>query len=136
MIEFWVGVDGGGTLTRARIRDKGGRVLGEGRAAGSNLELGIEVAHANVLAAIEQARLEAGLPRESEQQMGVGLALASSPAQGPPGSSTAMVSCIAAQDAASPSRISAAAPGSGCAPSSNPCSATTASCPPAPWRCA
>ena len=55
MIEYWVGVDGGGTHTRARIRDKGGRVLGEGRAAGSNLELGIEVAHANVLAAIEQA---------------------------------------------------------------------------------
>ena len=77
MIEYWVGVDGGGTHTRARIRDKGGRVLGEGRAAGSNLELGIEVAHANVLAAIASARLAAGLGIECEQQMGVGLALAS-----------------------------------------------------------
>ena len=77
MIEFWVGVDGGGTHTRARIRDKGGRVLGEGRAAGSNLELGIPLAHANVLAAIASARLAAGLGIECEQRMGVGLALAS-----------------------------------------------------------
>lgn len=77
MIEYWVGVDGGGTHTRARIRDKVGKLLGEGRAAGSNLELGIEVAHANVQAAIEQARTEAGLPVASAQQMGVGLALAS-----------------------------------------------------------
>lgn len=35
MIEYWVGVDGGGTHTRARIRDKAGKLLGEGRAAGS-----------------------------------------------------------------------------------------------------
>lgn len=77
MIEFWVGVDGGGTHTRARIRNNAGKLLGEGRAAGSNLELGIALAHGHVLAAIEQARIEAGLPRESEQRMGVGLALAS-----------------------------------------------------------
>ncbi|WP_287146293.1 BadF/BadG/BcrA/BcrD ATPase family protein [Aeromonas sp.] len=77
MIEFWVGVDGGGTHTRARIRDRTGKLLGEGRAAGSNLELGIEVAHANVLAAIASARITAGLGIESEQLMGVGLALAS-----------------------------------------------------------
>ena len=30
MIEFWVGVDGGGTHTRARIRDRAGKLLGEG----------------------------------------------------------------------------------------------------------
>lgn len=77
MIEYWVGVDGGGTHTRARIRDRSGKLLGEGRAAGSNLELGIMLAHGNVLAAIELARTTAGLPREYEQQMGVGLALAS-----------------------------------------------------------
>ncbi|MBL0545711.1 N-acetylglucosamine kinase [Aeromonas jandaei] len=77
MIEYWVGVDGGGTHTRARIRDRAGKLLGEGRAAGSNLELGITHAHANVLAAIASARLTAGLGIESEQQMGVGLALAS-----------------------------------------------------------
>ncbi|CAJ1795773.1 BadF/BadG/BcrA/BcrD ATPase family protein [Aeromonas veronii] len=77
MIEFWVGVDGGGTHTRARIRDRAGKLLGEGRAAGSNLELGIPHAHANVLAAIASARLAAGIAIESEQQMGVGLALAS-----------------------------------------------------------
>jgi glucosamine kinase len=77
MIEYWVGVDGGGTHTRARIRDRSGTLLGEGRAAGSNLELGIPYAHANVLAAITSARLAAGLGIECEQQMGVGLALAS-----------------------------------------------------------
>ena len=77
MTEYWVGVDGGGTHTRARIRSKTGKLLGEGRAAGSNLELGIPLAHANVLTAIDQARIEAGLGAEAEQQMGVGLALAS-----------------------------------------------------------
>ncbi|MGN5150934.1 BadF/BadG/BcrA/BcrD ATPase family protein [Aeromonas enteropelogenes] len=77
MIEFWVGVDGGGTHTRARIRNRAGKLLGEGRAAGSNLELGILHAHANVLAAIASARQTAGLGPECEQQMGVGLALAS-----------------------------------------------------------
>ena len=59
MIEYWVGVDGGGTHTRARIRDRAGKLLGEGRAAGSNLELGIALAHGNVLAAIEQAGVSA-----------------------------------------------------------------------------
>ena len=77
MIEYWVGVDGGGTHTRARIRDRAGKLLGEGRSAGSNLELGIAHAHANVLAAIASARITAGLGIECEQQMGVGLALAS-----------------------------------------------------------
>ncbi|MCP3290655.1 BadF/BadG/BcrA/BcrD ATPase family protein, partial [Aeromonas hydrophila] len=77
MIEYWVGVDGGGTHTRARIRDRAGKLLGEGRAAGSNLELGIALAHGNVLAAIEQARIEAGLAEDAQQRMGVGLALAS-----------------------------------------------------------
>ncbi|MCZ0751174.1 BadF/BadG/BcrA/BcrD ATPase family protein [Aeromonas enteropelogenes] len=77
MIEYWVGVDGGGTHTRARIRNRAGKLLGEGRAAGSNLELGILHAHANVLAAIASARQTAGLGPECEQQMGVGLALAS-----------------------------------------------------------
>lgn len=77
MTEYWVGVDGGGTHTRARIRSKTGKVLGEGRAAGSNLELGIPLAHRHVLAAIDQARAEAGLGKATEQQMGVGLALAS-----------------------------------------------------------
>ena len=77
MIEYWVGVDGGGTHTRARLRERAGRLLGEGRAAGSNLELGIDRAHANVLAAIAQASTEAGLGGEAQQRMGVGLALAS-----------------------------------------------------------
>ncbi|MBL0455793.1 N-acetylglucosamine kinase [Aeromonas enteropelogenes] len=77
MIEYWVGVDGGGTHTRARIRNRADKLLGEGRAAGSNLELGILHAHANVLAAIARARQAAGLGPECEQQMGVGLALAS-----------------------------------------------------------
>lgn len=77
MIEYWVGVDGGGTHTRARIRDRSGKLLGEGRAAGSNLELGIPLAHRHVLTAIDLARTEAGLGKGAEQQMGVGLALAS-----------------------------------------------------------
>ncbi len=72
MIEYWVGVDGGGTHTRARIRDRAGKLLGEGRAAGSNLELGIALAHGNVLAAIEQARIEAGLAEDAQQRMGSG----------------------------------------------------------------
>ena len=80
-IAYWVGVDGGGTHTRARIRDRSGALLGEGRASGSNLELGIEVAQSQVLAAVHAAMATAGLPASAMGRMSAGLAIASAELQ-------------------------------------------------------
>ena len=77
MSDLFVGVDGGGTHTRARLRDVTGRLLGEGIAAGSNLELGIEQAKGEVMAAIDGALTEAGLGPHDYGRLHAGLALAS-----------------------------------------------------------
>lgn len=77
MGDLYVGVDGGGSHTRARLRDACGRRLGEGRASGSNLELGIPVARAAVQAAIDGALREAGLGPQDYRRLHAGLALAS-----------------------------------------------------------
>ncbi|EOD55424.1 BadF/BadG/BcrA/BcrD ATPase family protein [Aeromonas molluscorum] len=76
-IAYWVGVDGGGTHTRARIRNQKGELLGEGRAPGSNLELGIDLAQRHVLGAVRDAMTAAQLPDSALARMSAGLALAS-----------------------------------------------------------
>jgi glucosamine kinase len=76
-IAYWVGVDGGGTHTRARIRNQKGELLGEGRAPGSNLELGIDLAQRHVLGAVQGAMTAARLPDSALARMSAGLALAS-----------------------------------------------------------
>ena len=43
-VRFWIGVDGGGTHTRARLFDAGGHALGEGLARPSTLGQGLEQA--------------------------------------------------------------------------------------------
>lgn len=46
-----LGIDGGGTSCRARIRAGDGTILGEGRAGPANVRLGLDKAFAAVLAA-------------------------------------------------------------------------------------
>ena len=43
---YYLAIDGGGTNTRARLADTGGRIIGEGLSGSSNLTLGIETAGA------------------------------------------------------------------------------------------
>ena len=70
-----VGVDGGGTTTRAVVINQNRNVLGRGEAASSNLyNVGLEAAVGNVQTAIEQALQQASLERAQVASFGFGLA--------------------------------------------------------------
>ena len=70
-----VGVDGGGTGTRAVIMDEQQRVVGEGHSGPSNpLRVGIANAATNVRQAVDRACAEAGLHRDDIVNATVGLA--------------------------------------------------------------
>ncbi len=70
-----LGVDGGGTRTRAVILDGSRRVRGEGTAGPSNpLRVGIATAAANIRRAIDQACDEAGAERGEIMAAQIGLA--------------------------------------------------------------
>lgn len=73
---WWIGVDGGGSATRARWTSADGGVLGQGQAGPSALSLGIEPAWANIRLAIQRAADDAGLPAWSAADCAVGLGLA------------------------------------------------------------
>lgn len=78
-IEFVVGVDGGGTGTRARITNTQGRVLGEGHSGPSGLLQGVGQAWENLGLAIQRAMHNAPDGAASALQMhntalGLGLA--------------------------------------------------------------
>jgi glucosamine kinase len=76
-----LGVDGGGTHTRARVVTAQGRALGEGRAGPSGLSLGLDAAWTNVRLAIDNAFEAASVqpPKPSEMAVGIGVAGATSP---------------------------------------------------------
>src|SRR5438876_3993363 len=70
-----VGVDGGGTSTRAVIMDEGQKILGEGQVGPSNpLRVGILTAATNVRDAVDKACNEAGIHRHDIVMATVGLA--------------------------------------------------------------
>ncbi|MGL4929196.1 MAG: BadF/BadG/BcrA/BcrD ATPase family protein [Plesiomonas sp.] len=73
---LFVGVDGGGTSCRARIRDQQGNTLGEGHAGSANILLGAEIAMQSVQHAIGDATQQAGLSVRDYQRMHVCFALA------------------------------------------------------------
>jgi glucosamine kinase len=59
---LWLGVDGGGTSTRAAVLDASGQLRGEGRAgAGNFLRVGLETAVGHVKQAIEEACAQADI---------------------------------------------------------------------------
>ncbi|OEF22637.1 N-acetylglucosamine kinase [Vibrio rumoiensis] len=76
MTSLLVGIDGGGTSCRARIRDHQGNLLGEGKSGSANILLGVEVAMASIIDAIHQACQQAGLSQQDYSRMHLGLALA------------------------------------------------------------
>jgi N-acetylglucosamine kinase-like BadF-type ATPase len=60
--QFWLGIDGGGTNTRAAILNTLGELCGQGRAAAANfLRVGLEMAVRNITRAVDEACLQAGI---------------------------------------------------------------------------
>lgn len=49
---YLVGIDGGGTSCRARIKDSQGNFLGEAKSGSANIMLGAEIAMASILESI------------------------------------------------------------------------------------
>jgi glucosamine kinase len=79
MIEFWVGVDGGGSGTRALVARPDGSVVGQGQAGPSGLARGVAPAWRAIAAATISAFDAAGMvvPPWRECALGAGLAGAS-----------------------------------------------------------
>ncbi len=75
-LPFRVGVDGGGTGTRARLQDAAGRRLGQGAAGPAGLSQGSAQAWRHVQQAIAAAFDEAGLPVPAPSMLALGLGLA------------------------------------------------------------
>ncbi|MGB9990975.1 BadF/BadG/BcrA/BcrD ATPase family protein [Massilia sp. SM-13] len=76
MIEFLLGVDGGGSGTRVRLARPDGSLLAEGSAGPSGLLHGIQNAWAAVESAAAQAFAAAGLAVPARSNVAVGLGLA------------------------------------------------------------
>jgi glucosamine kinase len=76
MTHLYVGIDGGGTSCRARIRDAQGELLGEAKSGSANILLGINVAMDSIITAITQAAAQSKLSESDFSAMHVGLALA------------------------------------------------------------
>ncbi|MCF7481370.1 N-acetylglucosamine kinase [Vibrio sp. J1-1] len=76
MAIYFVGIDGGGTSCRARIKDAEGNFLGEAKTGSANIMLGAEVAMASVIESITLAAKQSGLSQQDFSSMHVGLALA------------------------------------------------------------
>ena len=74
--ELFLGVDGGASRSRARIRDAAGRPLGEGAAGPANTRLGLAQTLREVVTAARQAAAAAGLGEEDLDRLHAGLGLA------------------------------------------------------------
>ncbi len=78
-IHYAIGVDGGGTNTRARVLHRSGKLVGEGKAGASGLMQGIPQAWQNIWLAIDQAtrgRLQPDWPALQPANITLGLGLA------------------------------------------------------------
>ena len=73
---FFMGVDGGGTKCRIRVRGQDGGLLGESVGGLANLYSDLDAAITTILATIAEALAEAGLKPEDRRHMHVGLGIA------------------------------------------------------------
>jgi glucosamine kinase len=78
-VRWWVGIDGGGTSTRAVVADSEGRILGRGESGASALGQGAEQAWRHVAEAIARAQVP-GLALE-DCALGLGLSGTGVPVQ-------------------------------------------------------
>ncbi len=76
MTLYYVGIDGGGTSCRARIRDELGTLIGEANSGSANILLGTQLAMNSIHTAISNAAKQGNLTENDYKNMHVGLALA------------------------------------------------------------
>ncbi|MFC5549457.1 BadF/BadG/BcrA/BcrD ATPase family protein [Massilia aerilata] len=76
MIDFLIGVDGGGTGTRVRLARRDGAELAQGSGGPSGLGLGIAPAWSSVRQAASQAFAAAGVEQPPLEHIAIGLGLA------------------------------------------------------------
>ncbi len=76
MTTYHVGIDGGGTSCRARIRSLDGTLIGEAKSGSANILLGVDKAMASIVEAITLAAKQGGLSEQDFASMHLGLALA------------------------------------------------------------
>src|SRR5437867_11921754 len=70
--QFFLGIDGGGSRCRARIRDERGKLLGEAVGGSSNIYQSFDGAIANIIATAEEAAGKAKV-RTLDLHAGLGL---------------------------------------------------------------
>lgn len=75
-LAYFIGIDGGGTGCRARLRGADGALLGEGQGGPGNIRLGLDQVWGNLNAAIDGALAAAGLGRDIFARTSIGLGLA------------------------------------------------------------
>ncbi len=81
-MQFRVGIDGGGTTTRAVVIDEANRVLGRGQGDASNLyNVGLQGALQSIDTAVAEALGAANIARDAVSSWGFGLAGISGPAE-------------------------------------------------------
>jgi glucosamine kinase len=73
---LFLGIDGGGTKCRARLRDAQGQLLGEGTGGPSNIRLDSELVWNSILTASQEAIGQAGLREADFKRVKVGMGAA------------------------------------------------------------
>jgi glucosamine kinase len=77
MSEFlFLGIDGGGTKCRVRLRDAEGNMLGEGTGGPSNIRLDLDLVWNSILTACREALAQAGLAEDDFKRVHVGMGAA------------------------------------------------------------
>ena len=73
---LFLGVDGGATRCRARLRDADGRALAEASGAAANIHVDFAAAIAAMRAVVDEALRQAGLANVHRETISIGLGLA------------------------------------------------------------
>jgi glucosamine kinase len=73
---LFLGIDGGGSKCRARIRDEGGRLIGQAESGGANIYQDFDAAIATILAVAREAARHGELADDAMTSLNAGLGLA------------------------------------------------------------
>ncbi|PHS28806.1 MAG: N-acetylglucosamine kinase [Robiginitomaculum sp.] len=73
---YFLGIDAGGSTCRARLTDKGGTVIGQGKAGPANARIGTDEVFAAIEEAYHQAITEAGLNPADRARIRAGMGIA------------------------------------------------------------